>query len=88
LRVRAARDAEAQQQAEAEARVAEEQAYEQQWRNAVVDDGSESPARPAFEFAVVAPPANDLLIAPPTLELEELATIPRPFRTDSVGVPQ
>ncbi len=88
LRVRAARDAEAQQQAEVEARVAEEQAYEQQWRNATVDEGIEQPAPPAFQFAVVAPPANDLLIAPPPLELEELATIPRPFRTDSVAVPQ
>jgi beta-glucosidase-like glycosyl hydrolase len=88
LRVRAARDAEAQQQAEAEARVAEEQAYEQQWRNTKPEDAIESPAPPAFEVAVIAPPVNDVLIAPPTLELEELATVPRPFRTDSVSVPQ
>jgi hypothetical protein len=88
LRVRAARDAEALQQAEAEARVAEEQAYEQQWRNTKPEDAVGSPAPPAFEVAVISPPVNEVLIAPPTLELEELATIPRPFRTDSVSVPQ
>jgi hypothetical protein len=88
MRVRVARDTEAQQQAEVDARVAEEQAYEEQWRNAKLDDGIEPPTPPAFEFAAVAPPANEVLIAPPTLALEDLATIPRPFRTDSAGVPQ
>lgn len=93
LRLRAARETEAQQQAEAEAKLAEEQAYEQQWSNtaALDDDGvaaATPPARPAFEFTMLAPPANDVLFAPPLLEFEELATIPRPFHSDAVGVPQ
>jgi hypothetical protein len=77
MRARADREAEMQRQAEAAAREAERQAYEDQWRE---------PSPPAFEIAAVTPPASDVIIAAPELDLEELATIPRPFHP--TGVPQ
>jgi hypothetical protein len=44
--------------------------------------------RRSLEVAAAEPPANDLQIATPELELAELAIIPRPFRTDDTAVPQ
>jgi len=45
--------------------------------------------RPEFEVAAVEPPANIVPGAYPKPELERLATIPRPFRTDETrAVPQ
>jgi hypothetical protein len=39
---------------------------------------SDVPARPELELAAAQPPANE--IAPPQVEIERNAVIPRPFR--------
>jgi hypothetical protein len=44
--------------------------------------GPTSPQRHTFEIAAAEPPANDIEIPKPELELAELAVIPRPFRAD------
>lgn len=80
LRARAAREAEAQQQAEAAARAAEEQAYEDQWREPEPAEGTLS--LPAFEITAAAPPASDFVSEAPEVAVEDLTTIPRPFRSD------
>jgi hypothetical protein len=49
----------------------------------VYADGSEPLGRPAIEVDAATPPANDLVIAEPQLEVPELAVIPRPFRDDT-----
>lgn len=49
--------------------------------------GSE-PLRPrGIEVAAAEPPANDVEISPPELELVEVAVIPRPFRSDGTAAP-
>jgi hypothetical protein len=45
--------------------------------------------RPEFEIAAIEPPMSEVPIAHPALELEEFATIPRPFRSDEErAIPQ
>ena len=39
--------------------------------------------RPTLELDAAKPPANDLVIAKPPLEVPELAVVPRPFRDES-----
>ncbi len=64
------------QQLEKDRQEAEKQAYEDQWRD---------PSPPEFEIAAIEPPASDVVITEPELDLEKLATIPRPFRTAAVA---
>jgi hypothetical protein len=49
----------------------------------VYAEGAEPLGRPHLTIAAAEPPANDVLVLAPELELAELATIPRPFRTDA-----
>jgi hypothetical protein len=46
----------------------------------VYAEGTEPLGRPSLEVAAAAPPANDVPIATPVVEIAELAVIPRPFR--------
>jgi hypothetical protein len=48
----------------------------------VYAEGADPLGRHTLEIAAVEPPANDLVIAPPRLELADLAVGPRPFRDD------
>ncbi len=55
----------------------------------VYAEETEPLGRRSIEIAAAEPPANDLQIATPELELADLAIIPRPFRTDDdTAVPQ
>jgi hypothetical protein len=54
----------------------------------VYAEGADPLGRHSIEVAAVEPPANDLQIASPELELADLAIIPRPFRADDAPVPQ
>jgi len=47
------------------------------------DGSSETLDRPTLEIAAE-PPANDLVITAPPLEVPELALVPRPFRDETV----
>lgn len=49
----------------------------------VYADGSPSLGRPSIELGEIAPPANDLVIAEPPLEVPELSVSPRPFGDDA-----
>ena len=49
----------------------------------VYADGSDPLGRRSLEVSAAEPPANDLSIQSPDLELAELAIVPRPFRTDA-----
>lgn len=49
----------------------------------VYANGSEPLGRPALELDAAKPPANDLVITQPPLEVPELAVVPRPFRDES-----
>ena len=46
----------------------------------VYADGSDSLARPTLEIEAK-PPANDLVIATPKIELTDLTAVPRPFQS-------
>jgi hypothetical protein len=48
----------------------------------VYAEGADPLGRRTLEIAAAEPPANDLVIASPQLELTELAVVPRPFRDD------
>jgi hypothetical protein len=48
----------------------------------VYAEGTVPLGRRNFEIAAAEPPANDLLIAPPEIELADLGIVPRPFRDD------
>ena len=48
----------------------------------VYAEGADPLGRHTLEIAAVEPPANDLVIASPRLELADLAVAPRPFRDD------
>jgi len=54
----------------------------------VYAEGTDPLGRRSIDVAAAEPPANDLQIAAPELELAELAIIPRPFRADDTPVPQ
>jgi hypothetical protein len=54
----------------------------------VYAEGADPLGRRSIEVAAAEPPANDLQIASPELELVELAIIQRPFRADDTPVPQ
>jgi hypothetical protein len=49
----------------------------------VYAESTEPLGRRSLEVAAVEPPANDLLIAPPEIELADLGLVPRPFRDDA-----
>jgi hypothetical protein len=46
----------------------------------VYADGRDALTRPAFEIEAAAPPSNELVIDAPSLDIAELAVVPRPFR--------
>ena len=46
----------------------------------VYAEGADPLGRRSLEVAAAEPPANDLRIETPPLELAELAVVPRPFR--------
>ena len=48
----------------------------------VYAEGADPLGRRTLEIAAAEPPANDLVIASPQLELTDLAVVPRPFRDD------
>jgi hypothetical protein len=49
----------------------------------VYPEGHEPLARPSLEVPAVEPPANELVIAAPRLEIADFAVIPRPFRDET-----
>lgn len=49
----------------------------------VYADGSNPLGRPSFEIADAEPPANELVIAQPQLEMTELAVVARPLQGDA-----
>jgi hypothetical protein len=48
----------------------------------VYADGADPLGRRTLEIAAAEPPANDLVIASPQLEITDLAVVPQPFRAD------
>ncbi len=48
----------------------------------VYADGADPLGRRTLEIAAAEPPANDLVIASPRLEITDLAVVPQPFRAD------
>jgi hypothetical protein len=54
----------------------------------VYAEASDPLGRRSLEVADAEPPANDLQIASPEIELADLAIIPRPFQADDTAVPQ
>lgn len=46
----------------------------------VYADGAEALGRPGFEAVTAEPPPNELFIPEPTIEVSDLAAVPRPFR--------
>jgi hypothetical protein len=80
-------------QAAAQAEAEQRAAYDAQWRDpakpapAAQDENYDPfavhiPERIPLEVAAVAPPKGELEIVVPDLEIEEVATIPRPFRAN------
>ena len=96
LRDRTAIQQQAELRAAAEAEAAAEAAYDAQWVDPSAEQAQDFeiaafaryeghvPPRPTLELAAVTPPASDLHITRPELDLDE-AVIPRPFRDAANG---
>ena len=54
----------------------------------VYADGEQPLARPNIEVADIAPPANDIQIIAPQIEIAGVGEIPRPFRNDDANAPR
>ena len=52
----------------------------------VYAEGTDPLGRRSLEIAAVEPPANDVPVLEPEIELGELAVVPRPFRDDATPV--
>jgi hypothetical protein len=53
----------------------------------VYPEGADPLSRPSLEVEAAAPPANELEIVAPQIELADVAVIPRPFRNGDAAAP-
>jgi hypothetical protein len=84
MRDRAAREQQAEEQAVAAEKAAEDEAYEARWRKPAQGAAGPSaetapPQRPGLALPEPEPPASTLVSAPQKLELDRSAVLPRPF---------